>query len=333
MSYVGVVPLSGILLLCLLSPGSTLAAEVAGEVVSVNGSVFVRPDGRAPAAGLKPARPGDPIRSGDVVNTPSNGNVKILMKDKSVLDLGPSALFKVDHFAKNGGADRQADVSMIYGTLRAAITQKIEGKGRFRVRTPAATMGVRGTEFVVKSEVRDMAQIRNALLNTGKPLSAQAAPAGQAATGKTEITVLKGQVDVRKEDLKVLGRNPASDQKVISLMAGTQLVAKEGDAAPAKVVKLDVQQLAAVSRESLVLDNTFQKAVTIDSSVVDIGAGEATRGALSNVVSAPVTGPSSFGDTGFAGTFGVTSNFENRPVNNFPVSRNLRVTVKWGSAP
>ena len=40
---------------------------------------------------------------------------------------------------------------MPYGSLRAAISKKIEGNGSFKIKTKTVTMGVRGTEFVVQA--------------------------------------------------------------------------------------------------------------------------------------------------------------------------------------
>jgi len=344
MRYVGLY--SAILLGFTILMPSAFAGEVAGEVVSVDGSVFIRQDGRV-STKLKPAKPGDSVSSGDVVNTPSNGRVKILMKDKSIVDLGPSALFKIDDFKANGGADRVADVSMMYGTMRAAVTQKIEGKGRFRVKTPAATMGVRGTEFVVKSEIKNMDEVRHVILNPNKPLPVQAAPAASlgGANGelhsnrpemaKTEITVLQGQVDVKKEVPKIEGRAPSSikEEKVVSLTAGNQLVTKQGDVAPMKAVVLDTKQLASISKDIKVIDNTFAKAVVIDTSATSAPSAEVMHTVMSTAVVAPPAMTVSMGDVGVAGTFGVTQSFTQRPVNTGPVYRHLKVIVRMPGAP
>ncbi|HAR42414.1 MAG TPA: hypothetical protein DCS07_07245 [Bdellovibrionales bacterium] len=343
MRYVGVY-CSILLGFCFFLPAIS-AGEIAGEVVSVDGSVFIRPDGRV-AGKLKPAAPGDAISAGDVVNTPSNGRVKILMKDKSIVDLGPSALFKVEGFKLNGGSDREADVSMMYGTMRAAVTQKIDGKGRFRVKTPAATMGVRGTEFIVKSEIKNMDEVRHVILNPDKPLPVQAAAAASAGSvngkpgaapaqpdlAKTEITVIQGQVDVKKELPKVDGRAPSSmkEEKVVSLTAGTQLTTKQGDLAPMKSVTLDTKQLASITKDIKVIDNTFSKAVVIDTSATSgsqAPSPEVMKAVMNTAVVAPPSMTVSMGDVGVAGTFGVTQTFTQQPVNTGPVLRRLKVIV------
>ena len=353
MQYVGRVPLGMLIIALIFVSARAFGGEAAGEVVSVQGSVFVRPDGRKAGHELKPAKAGDSVYAGDVVNTPSNGKIKILMKDKSIIDLGSSALFKVEHFSGNSGSDRQADVSMMYGTMRAAITQKITGKGRFNVRTPAATMGVRGTEFVVKSEVRNMNEIRHVVMNPGKPLPVvPAIPAGlgkgalgrpdaprvpglkalQPEAAKTEITVLQGQVDVKKGLEKPKdGRAPSAvtEPKVVSLTAGTQLVAKQGDVAPMKAVTLNTKQLAAITQEVRVADNTFQKAITIDPAGMGGAIGAETQAAVIAMMAAAPQPTVLMSDVGVAGTFSVESSFTHKDEQTQTTNKNVKVLVRW----
>ncbi len=55
-----------------LLAASSYAAESrpkAGEIVSVEGTVFVRPDGKETAQSLKPAKSGDSVYEGDVLNS------------------------------------------------------------------------------------------------------------------------------------------------------------------------------------------------------------------------------------------------------------------------
>ncbi len=173
--------------LALLSHGSQAAdLEAIGDVVSVQGKVLVREDGKksGAAAAAGTLRPGDMIFKGQVINTASNSRVKILLRDKSIVDLGPNSLIHVEHYLKKGGDDREVDLNMKYGLIRAAVSRKLKEGGRFRVRAPAATMGVRGTEFVVKSGLM--------------PPYLTQGPGGAIhyAPPKAEVFVLQGQVKV-----------------------------------------------------------------------------------------------------------------------------------------
>jgi hypothetical protein len=212
----------------------------AGEVVSVHGTVLVRQDGdngkKAPIA----LQPGNNLYPGDVVNTSSDGAVKILLKDKTIVDLGGSALFKVAQFKPKGGSDREVELDMMFGKMRVAVPKKLTGTGKFQIKTRAATMGVRGTEFVVDSVQGSSNE-------------------GKVTAPKTDVTVLQGKVDVAKS-------GAPSDSGTAHLTAGSQISTQVGLATSA-LVKLNPAQVANVATGSRVKDNTFSRAVTIESNL------------------------------------------------------------------
>lgn len=132
--------------------------EDAGRVVAVVGKVLLRypnsenPDYKIPTSG-------EAFRAGAVFNTASNGGLKLLLKDKTVLDLGPASVFSIDEFVlKNGSkgtqdiSSRSVALSLDYGTVRASVNEKIDPKrGKFTLRTKSTVLGVRGTEFLVEA--------------------------------------------------------------------------------------------------------------------------------------------------------------------------------------
>lgn len=239
---------------------NSYAKEVAGEIVSVSGIAFIRPDKSTGAVPKSPpkAKPGDNVYVGDVINTSSEGAVKILMKDKSIVDIGASSLFKVDEYLHNNGNNRKAKLDLMFGKVRVAVTKKIEGGGSFQVKTKGATMGVRGTEFVVKEDVPDRLSSHD-----------KSAPADAPKTQKTEVTVIQGKVDVAAPAAPKAGENAnaaAAPVKTVSLTAGTQLTTGAGVAPGAAMapVKLSETQLSTLKTETKIVDNTFAKAVTIE---------------------------------------------------------------------
>jgi hypothetical protein len=247
-------------------------STVAGDIVNVDGIVYLRSDGKdAAGSKMRTAKQGDSVFVHDVINTGSDGRIKVLMKDKSIIDLGPSALFKIDDYkGKNGAHDREVEVSMVYGTMRAAVTQKIEGKGKFKVKTPSATMGVRGTEFIVKSEIRDMKDVSKLLNNRVEGTL----PPEKFADGKkddkalTQVSVLQGAVAVGKQDFNTsaaaAGRVPASSG-VVTLKAGTQIQTGFSDKKVEAPKTMDAVQMKTMTTEAKVVDNAFQKAVVIEN--------------------------------------------------------------------
>jgi hypothetical protein len=261
------------------------AKELAGEVVSVTGIAFVRQDG-ATELPKTPARvkPGDNIYSGDVLNTSSEGSVKILMRDKSVVDLSASSLFKVDEYQHNHGNDRKAKFDLMFGKVRVAVTKKIEGEGSFNVKTHGATMGVRGTEFIVSEAMPER------LSKNDKNEKSPEAAKGEAKQATT-VTVVQGQVDMKATavPVKEAGSNAAvaPAPKVVSLMAGMQMSTGGIGAAANVPVKLDPIQMKAIAVESKIADNTFSKAVTIEPMKESSGSSENGRSPSSESGKAP----------------------------------------------
>lgn len=285
------------------------AKELAGEVVSAGGIVFTREDKNDKKLPKSPQslKPGDNVYSGDVINTSSEGSVKILMRDKSLVDLGASSLFKVDEYQHNKGSDRKAKLDLMFGQVRVAVTKKLEGKGEFKIKTRSATMGVRGTELIIKSQL-------GKLSNNDK--NADAVAQKDKPQPKTEVTVVQGKVEVKSEVMKE--KTPVA--KTVTLTAGTQLSTGKGVDGKSFVsapVKLNETQMKSLSLETKIKDNTFAKTITIEAPAS--GGGEANRGpssegstnnALKTVLVSFTTNtlPTTtvpFSELGVAGTFGV----------------------------
>jgi hypothetical protein len=231
--------------------------EKAGDIVSVNGTVLIREETDAKKASpARTAKPGDSIYAGDIINTSSSAGVKLLLKDKTVLDLGPSALFKVDEFAKGkGGNERQVQLNLSYGSLRAAVTQKLEGKSKFHIRTPTATMGVRGTIAFGQVTLTDPRQAGNGGGNS-------AGNGGSAPS--TTFLITQGQGVVTPS----AGGGSAP---TITLNPGQQVTATGGSPAPQAPTTLTGSALTQRQQEvqglSQHTDGTFQAATNFDKAM------------------------------------------------------------------
>ena len=279
--------------LWMLSSLDAFAATSAGKIASVSGKVLARTEakGKTPTRTLKP---GDEIFAGDVLNTSNDGSVKILFSDKTIIDLGPSSLFKVDDYQLKGGSDRKVDLSVAYGRIRASVNQKVGSGGSFRVRTKTATMGVRGTEFLVLSDLSDFAPPSRA----EKPPAAGAPPPPPPAA-KTQIVVLTGKVEVAAQ-----GASGAPAKAPVMVTEGKSLTTATA-ATPSKMETLSKTEMTNVVKETKVADNTFKQAVVIDRSVDGKGSsGGQTLAALSGAFQLPAGFTPKPGDLGLPGTFG-----------------------------
>jgi len=124
-------------------------ADDVGQVKTAKGSVHVEREGKR-----LPASVGMPIRQADALVTGADGAVGVTFTDNSLLSTGPNSVLVVDryNFDSTTHAGR-FDASLKKGTL-AVVSGKMvkQSPDAMKVRTPAAIMGVRGTEFVVQVE-------------------------------------------------------------------------------------------------------------------------------------------------------------------------------------
>lgn len=130
----------------LAAPGWAQANEV-GQVKVAKGTVHVEREGKR-----VPAKVGMGIRQSDTLVTGADGSAGITFSDNSLLSTGPNSVLVVDRYDFNSTTHAgHFDASLKKGTL-AVISGKMvkQSPDAMRVRTPAAIMGVRGTEFVVQ---------------------------------------------------------------------------------------------------------------------------------------------------------------------------------------
>ena len=134
---------------CLAAPwGAAWAQAAAGRFVSVTGEVnVVAADGSR-----RTVEQGSEIHSGETVVTGENALAQMRMADRSLFSVRANSEFKLEQFKYAGKDDREASflVSVLKGGFRT-ITGLIAQLNRrnYRINTPAATIGVRGTHFEV----------------------------------------------------------------------------------------------------------------------------------------------------------------------------------------
>jgi hypothetical protein len=130
-----------------VTPGPLLAQE-AGHIKVARGGVQVE------RAGQKtPASVGAVVQAGDVVTTGADGSVGITFLDNSLLSAGPNSVLAIDRFAFDSTTHQGSfESSLRKGTL-AVVSGKLakQSPEAMKVRTPAAVLGVRGTEFLVRT--------------------------------------------------------------------------------------------------------------------------------------------------------------------------------------
>lgn len=91
---------------------------------------------------------GDKIATGSIVHTGTNGKLRMILPNSDVINVGPSSSVKVGVEQDKTGATKAVEVDVIYGKLRAVAQKEEKEKKNFKVKTTAAVMGVRGTDFM-----------------------------------------------------------------------------------------------------------------------------------------------------------------------------------------
>ena len=140
----------GALVVCLAFACAAHAAPV-GEVTLVIGQAMLMPiDGDS----LQILR-GSQINAGDRVETSEGGHVHIRFVDGAMVSVRPTSRLVVEDYQYNPQHVAQSLVRfrLEKGVARAISGAAAEGaKDRFRLNTPLVAIGVRGTDFVVRTQ-------------------------------------------------------------------------------------------------------------------------------------------------------------------------------------
>ena len=142
--------INSLLLLALACWGTVAgAAQVAGTVMNLSGPLLAKKaDGTARILAVK-----SEVEQGDTLVTQKNTYASVKFIDNSEITLRPDSSMTIDSFAFDAGkpdADSAA-FSLLKGGLRS-ITGLLgkRNKERFSMKTPSATIGIRGTTFIVE---------------------------------------------------------------------------------------------------------------------------------------------------------------------------------------
>jgi hypothetical protein len=126
--------------------GLGLAGQVAGTVINLSGPLLAqKADGAMKVLAVK-----SEVEQGDTLVSEKNTYARIKFVDNSEITLKPNTTFKVDAFAYDAGKPDgdSASFTLVKGGLRS-ITGLLgkRNKEKFQLKTPTATIGIRGTTF------------------------------------------------------------------------------------------------------------------------------------------------------------------------------------------
>ncbi|MEG3637804.1 FecR family protein [Magnetococcus sp. PR-3] len=135
----------------MFTPLSSQAAVQAGRVLFMVGKATAT-DGQGQTRTLKR---GEPLRDGDQIETGSGATVQIRFRDGATTALYSDTTFEIEayRYEKPGDPKRKAFFKFKKGLLRTISGHigKIE-HARYRMETPVAVIGIRGTEYLAEVE-------------------------------------------------------------------------------------------------------------------------------------------------------------------------------------
>jgi ferric-dicitrate binding protein FerR (iron transport regulator) len=133
--------LAGVIGIAALMAPQSSDARPTGRAVAVVQQSLLTP---AASAVHQPLSEGTPVSLGDVVRTGSNGKAQLLFEDETRIVVGPDSSLLIEEalFPTAGTAERFV-VNALAGTFRFISGQS--DSSAYFIRTPTATIGVRGT--------------------------------------------------------------------------------------------------------------------------------------------------------------------------------------------
>ena len=283
-----------ILLLALTTPahaaGAPDGAAMVGEATLVIGvAKLISTDGVERLVDR-----GTAIRVGDRIETGAGGHVHLRFVDGARLSVRPASRLQVENYSRASDASA---LTAIKFRLDEGVVRSITGawgeaeRDRFRLNTPVAAIGVKGTDFVVKSD----GETTLASVYTGAIMLTPIAGIGcQASFGPC----LNGSEKLLSEDMKgqmlSLSRLQATPQLVPAVDLLAQRVVRpvmaEVTVRPDLVIKPEVNPVASpvVSRT----DTSPEKTVVSESRVTEMVAVQVASAAqLTQPVVPPVVTP------------------------------------------
>lgn len=175
--------------LVLMSISLHAFAQVAGTVTQLSGPMMAKKaDGKIKVLSLK-----SEVEAGDTLVTEKNTYALVKFIDNSEITLKPGTTFVVEQFAYQGDQPEgdQASFNLVKGGLRSlsGLLGK-RSKEKFSLKTPVATIGIRGTYFTAEYISAGGSKA------PGPPLPKTAPPTGPSLAPGLYTSVTTGQIVV-----------------------------------------------------------------------------------------------------------------------------------------
>ena len=126
---------------------NTIASETIGIIKSVTGEVYL-----TNTISYIKAAPNMKLNQGDSIRTGPSSNAGIIFDDDTVVSLGSNSEMSIEKFLFDPASEKLAFVTRLLQGTFSFISGQIAklAPDQVKIETPDATLGVRGTKFLVK---------------------------------------------------------------------------------------------------------------------------------------------------------------------------------------
>jgi len=129
----------------LLSSSAVMAEDSAGMVVASRGEVIAMSNG-----GSRELKQGDFIYQNDEIMTSNRSFAVLQFVDGAKVTVRPDSTLIIEQYLYAGNENDEATLNLVSGGLRVITGAMAKtNPENYKVRTPVALMGVRGTEFSI----------------------------------------------------------------------------------------------------------------------------------------------------------------------------------------
>ena len=260
-----IIPFVGLALnLLLLAPAlaqqSEARADVVGEVTAVIGlGKVVNPQGE-----LAVTR-GQLIRAGDKIVTAAGGHVHVRFVDGALISVRPLSRLHIEDY-RNQGAQNLAAIrfKLDVGVMRSVTGEWGEAhRDRFRLNTPVAAIGIKGTDFVVKAEnASTLVSVKTGAIEMA-PLEGSCVQSLGVCSGERSVLL---SADMQGQMLEYLKQNDKSGPRLVPQVDLQASNTRSSPTAPQRPG--DVQAADAVGMKEL--DNQVKHVATIGEQAAGV---------------------------------------------------------------
>ena len=176
----------------------------AGTVEFIEGDVTLQKPDRSRSQ----PKVGDLVSEGDSLATGANGEVHLNMMDGGYIAARPNTKFRLSQYQAIGEASDRSVLGVLEGSLRI-VTGWIGqfSQKNYTVRTPTATIGIRGTDHETHVRLKDDAE-------------GEAGTYDRVYAGGTFIKTAAGRVDVAPDRVGFLSAKKGSRPRVLDRVPG-----------------------------------------------------------------------------------------------------------------